>query len=575
MRAARWGTGGAGGMRMRISDTSDLWWKTAVIYCLDVQTFMDWNDDGMGDFAGLAERLDYLAELGVTCLWLMPFHPTTDRDDGYDITDYYGVDPRLGSPGDFVEVVRTARDWGMRVIMDLVVNHTSDQHPWFRAARSSRSSPYRDFFVWRADEPPDTAKEVSFPDKEDSIWEYDEKTDEWYLHRFYRTQPDLNITNPRVRDEIVKAMGYWLELGISGFRVDAVPFMLETTGVDQAELNRFPDPHEFLRHLRSFVGRRTGDGILLGEVNVPHKDQKTFFGGTDGDELTMQFDFIGMQNLYLSLARQDARPLATALRQRPAIDTGSQWATFVRNHDELTLDKLSDRERDEVFAAFGPDAEMQLYGRGLRRRLPTMLDGDPRRIKMVYSLLFSLPGTPVLFYGEEIGMGENLDIDGRMAVRTPMQWTDQRNGGFSKAPPSRLRRPLTQGSFGPEHVNVASQRLDPDSLLGFITLLIKRYRESPELGWADFSVLDQPHLPVLAHECAWDDRRLVAVHNLGPESCTVPLTLDGCNSSHHLLDLLQSSDPTPIDDRGRVELAVEGYGYRWLRLMSRDSRRLA
>ena len=306
---------------MRITDTSDMWWKTAVIYCLDVQTFMDWNNDGMGDFTGLAERLDYLAELGVTCLWLMPFHPTTDRDDGYDITDYYGVDPRLGSVGDFVEVVRTARDRGMRVIIDLVVNHTSDKHPWFKASRSSKTSPYRDFYVWRADQPPDTKKEVSFPDKENSIWEYDAKTEEWYLHRFYRTQPDLNITNPMVRDEIVKAMGFWLELGISGFRVDAVPFMLETTGVDRAELNRFHDPHAYLRHLRSFVGRRTGDGILLGEVNLPHKDQKTFFGGKDGDELTMQFDFIGMQHLYLAMARQDARPLARALRQRPAISS--------------------------------------------------------------------------------------------------------------------------------------------------------------------------------------------------------------------------------------------------------------
>jgi glycosidase len=351
--------------------------------------------------------------------------------------------------------------------------------------------------------------------------------------------------------------------------------MLETTGVDRAELDRFPDPHEFLRHLRSFVGRRTGDGILLGEVNVPHKDQKVFFGGKNGDELTMQFDFIGMQNLYLSLARHDARPLARALRTRPATDPGSQWATFVRNHDELTLDKLSDKERDEVFAAFGPEPEMQLYGRGLRRRLPPMLDGDPRRVKMVYSLLFSLPGTPVLFYGEEIGMGENLDIDGRLAVRTPMQWTDQRNGGFSRAAPSRLRRPLTEGAFGPEHVNVAAQRGDPDSLLAFIALLIKRYRESPELGWAQFRVLDQPHHHVLAHECVHDDRRVVAVHNLRAESCTVPLALDDCDSSHHLLDLLQDSGNVPIDDRGRLELTLDGYGYRWLRLMSRDSRRLA
>src|SRR3954451_13470304 len=546
---------------MRISDTADLWWKTAVIYCLDVQTYLDWNDDGMGDFTGLAERVDYLAERGVTCLWLMPFYPTADRDDGYDITDYYGVDPRLGSAGDFVEFVRTARDRGMRVIVDLVVNHTSDRHPWFQSARTSKNSPFRDFYVWRSDPPPDTSKEVVFPDQEDGIWQYDDRAGEWYLHRFYRTQPDLNITNPRVRDEIAKAMGFWLELGISGFRVDAVPFMLETTGVDAQELARFHDPHHYLRDLRAFLGRRTGDGILLGEVNLPHKDQATFFGGTEGNELTMQFDFIGMQNLYLSLARQDAGPLTEALPSRPQISGDSQWATFVRNHDELTLDKLDDEERAEVFAAFGPEPEMQLYGRGLRRRLPTMLEGDPRRIRMVYSLMFSLPGTPVLFYGEEIGMGENLEIEGRLAVRTPMQWTAQRNGGFSRARPSRLRRPLPDGPFGPEHVNVADQRKDPDSLLSFVATLTRRYRESPELGWAEFSVLDQPHRQVLAHECAHDERRLVAVHNLAPDGCVVPLTLDGCDSSHHLVDLLHDDLEVAIDDRGRVEVPLEGYGY--------------
>jgi trehalose synthase len=558
---------------MWITDTRDLWWKTAVVYCLDVQTFMDWNDDGMGDFVGLNERVDYLAELGVTCIWLMPFYATADRDDGYDITDYYAVDSRLGSAGDFVEFIRMARDRGIRVIVDLVVNHTSDRHPWFRSARSPGSA-YRDFYIWRDDEPPDTSKQVVFPDKEDSLWQYDDKAGAWYFHRFYRSQPDLNITNARVRDEILKAMGYWLELGISGFRVDAVPFVIETTGVDAEELSRFHDPHAYLRELREFVGRRTGDGILLGECNLAHRDQKKFFGGDDGDELTMQFDFIGMQNLYLSLAREDARPLARALARRPKVAEQSQWATFVRNHDELTLDKLTERERDEVFAAFGPEPEMQLYGRGLRRRLPPMLEGDPRRIRMVYSLLFSLPGTPVLFYGEEIGMGENLDIPGRLAVRTPMQWTSGGNGGFSRARPSRLRRPVTEGPYGPEHVNVADQRKDEGSLLSFIRTLAKRYRESPELGWAEFMVLDQPHKQVLAHECAHDDRRLVALHNLSATPCTVPFTLDGCDSSHHLVDLLHDCE-VPIDDRGRAEAGLDGYGYRWLRLMSRDSRRMA
>ncbi len=558
---------------MRITDTSDLWWKTAVIYCLDVQTFMDWDDDGQGDLQGLAQRIDYLADLGVTCLWLMPFYPTTNRDDGYDITDFYGVDARLGTHGDLVEVIRTARDRGMRVIVDLVVNHTSDRHPWFRESRSSTTSPLRDWYVWRADEPPDTSDQVVFPDKEDSIWQLDERTGEWYLHHFYRSQPDLNIANPLVRDEIAKMMGFWLELGVSGFRVDAVPFLISTDGVSEQEKRAFSDPHAYLRALRSVVARRAGDGVLLGEVNLPHEQQLEFFGGAEGDELTMMFDFISMQNLYLSLARQDARPLAEALSRRPAISSDCQWVTFVRNHDELTLDKLSDEERQEVFAAFGPEPEMQLYGRGLRRRVPPMLDGDPRRIRMVYSLLFSLPGTPALFYGEEIGMGEDLDVPGRLAVRTPMQWGTGRNGGFSRATPSRLVRQVVEGGFGPDHVNVADQRLDPQSLLEFMTLLIRRYRESPELGWASFEVLEQPHHQVLAHRCTWDDGSLVALHNLGSEPVEVPLRLDACDDTHHLADLLQEGS-TPLDAKGRADVRLDGFGYRWLRVVGEGSRRL-
>ncbi len=299
---------------MRITDTSDLWWKNAVVYCLDVETYMDWNSDGIGDFAGLAQRIDHLADLGVTCLWLMPFYPTAERDDGYDITDFYGVDPRLGSHGDLVEVIRTANDRGMRVIADLVVNHTSRKHPWFRSAEQSKDSPYRDFYVWRSDPPPDTSKDVVFPDQETSIWTLSEKTGEWYLHKFYKEQPDLNVTEPRVRDEVAKIMGFWLQLGLDGFRVDAVPFFLETAGTDPAGL---PEPHDYLRALRSLVGRRSGSGVLLGEVNLPFEQQLEFFGGTDGDELTMQFDFIGMQALYLALARADAGPMVTALESRP------------------------------------------------------------------------------------------------------------------------------------------------------------------------------------------------------------------------------------------------------------------
>jgi glycosidase len=287
----------------------------------------------------------------------------------------------------------------------------------------------------------------------------------------------------------------------------------------------------------------------------------------------MQFDFVGMQNVYLSLARQDARPLARALRRRPAT-ADSQWASFLRNHDELTLDKLTERERQEVFAAFGPEPDMQLFGRGLRRRLPPMLDGDPRRIRMAYSLMFSLPGTPVLFYGEEIGMGENLDVEGRLAVRTPMQWSAHgRNGGFSTAAASRLPRPVTTGGYSPEHVNVADQRQDPDSLLAFVSRLIRRYRQSPELGWARFDVLDQPERSVLAHRATWDDGTIVPVHNFGPDPVAVPLQLDGCGEGHQLVDLL-SGEAWGLDGRGSAEVALDGYGHLWLRVVGPGSRRL-
>jgi len=557
---------------MRITETSDMWWKTAVVYCLDVETFLDWNDDGVGDFAGLAQRLDYLADLGVTCLWLMPFFPTPDRDDGYDIVDFYGVDARLGTLGDLVEVIRTANDRGIRVIADLVVNHTSDQHPWFQSARSSPDSPFRDFYVW-ADEPPtDAQPEPVFPDQESSVWTYDEKAGQYYLHRFYKHQPDLNVSNPKVRDEVAKIMDFWLQLGLSGFRVDAVPFFIETIGVqDAAQL--IPDPHLHLRQLRGFLGRRSGDAILLGEVNLQHPDQLTFFGGPDGDELHMQFDFIGMQSLYLSLARADVSPLIKALEDRPRPSADVQWATFVRNHDELTLDKLSESERQEVFDAFGPKPEMQIYGRGLIRRLPPMLGGDPRRIRLVYSLLFCLPGTPVLFYGEEIGMGENLAAGSRLAVRTPMQWTSGENAGFSRAPADKFPAQIPSGAYGPEHVNAAAQLSDPDSLLNFITRLARTYRHCPELGWGSFEVLDQPHRAVLAHRCTWDDGSLLAVHNLDADGVIVPLQLGELAPGTTLADLLEGGSVVP-DQNGRCELTLEGYGCRWLRVNPPDSRRL-
>jgi trehalose synthase len=550
---------------MNTARTGDLWWKNAIIYCLDPEMFFDSDGDGTGDLAGLTQRLDYLAGIGVTCLWLMPFYPSPNRDDGYDITDYYGVDDALGSLGDFVALVRTAKDRGLRVIVDLVINHTSDQHPWFRSARRSRNSRFRDYYVWQDDPPDQPDAAVVFPDAEDSIWAWDERAGQYYLHHFYSHQPDLNIGHPAVREEMAKVAGFWLKLGVDGFRVDAVPFLLETGGIEGGvDL----DPHDFLKDLRSFMSRRKGDSVLLGEVNLPTEELVAYFGDDQADELQMLFSFPVMQQLYLSLAREDARPLAAALGELPKGSDDTQWAMFVRNHDELTLDQLDDDQRAEVFAAFGPEESMQLYGRGLRRRLPPMLDGDQRRIRLVYSLLFSLPGTPVLFYGEEIGMGENLDIDGRLSVRTPMQWTDDRNAGFSAARPSRLRRPVPSGRFEPLAINVADQERDPDSLLNWMMRLARRRRETPEFGWGDWSLVSSGDDAVLAHRCDWEGGTVLAVHNLSAEPRELSLRLGGIAhdddaSVHDLLD--RTASHLSIDDDG-LALKLEGYGYRWLRL---------
>jgi trehalose synthase len=547
--------------------TSDLWWKNAVIYCLDVETFLDWNGDGTGDLAGLTERVDYLAGIGVSCIWLMPFYPTPNRDDGYDITDYYAIDPRLGSFGDFVGFVRTAKDRGLRVIIDLVVNHTSDKHPWFKASRSSKESPYRDWYVW-AEKPPKAPKaEVVFPDAEDSIWAKDPKTGEWFLHHFYSHQPDLNIANPEVRDELMKIAGFWLELGVDGFRVDAVPFLIETGGAKAAG-DVALDPHEVLRDLRSFISRRAGSSMMLGEVNLAPKDLVTYFG--DDDELQVLFDFPLMQATYLALARADAGPIRDALASRPPTSEDAQWAVFLRNHDELTLDKLTDAERGEVFAAFAPEESMQLFGRGVRRRLPPMLDGDPARVRLAYSLLLSLPGTPVLFYGEEIGMGENLEVPGRLSVRTPMQWSSEANGGFSKARLSRLPRRLPSGRYGPLAVNVADQRRDNDSLLNWMERLIRRRRETPEIGWGAVQLLRTSKPSVLAHRCDWAGSAFVAVHNLADAPVETRVRLGDVGGYDRRHDLLDIDLPVQALDGPSLDLKLDGYGYTWLRLQSSE-----
>ncbi len=542
---------------LNVPATADLWWKNAVVYCLDVQTFADANGDGIGDFAGLTQHVDDLANLGVTCIWLMPFAPTADQDDGYDVSDHYAIDPRLGTFGDFTEFMAVARDRGLRVIADLVVNHTSIAHPWFQASRRSRDSPYRNFYVWQDEIPTDGPEGVTFPGDQAGLWTFDAEAGQYYLHRFYHHQPDLNVANAEVRDEIAKVIGFWLAQGLSGFRVDAVPFLLEVDGIDETmEIA----PHQYLRDLRAFIQRRRGDAILLGEVNLAFDEQRRFFGDEDGDELNMLFDFVGMQATFLAMARGDARPIARALRRRPEIPPDAAFASFLRNHDELTLDKLSTAERQEVFDAFGPDPDMQVFGRGLRRRLPTMLGGDAQWLRMAYSLMFSMPGAPTLFYGEEIGMGENLAVDGRLAVRTPMQWTSGPSAGFTSVPPDAACRPFPDGDFAPAHVNVADQRTDPDSLLNWFERLIRLRKAAPEIGWGEYKVLDAADDAVLALRFRWDDRTTVTIHNLATTATTATIKLDV--RSGVLRDRFASTAPIAIDD-GVVSLKVAAHGYHW------------
>jgi maltose alpha-D-glucosyltransferase/alpha-amylase len=536
---------------------SEHWFKEAVIYCLDVETFQDSDGDGIGDLPGLTSRLDYLDRLGVSCLWLNPIHPTPQRDDGYDVTDYYGVDPALGSMGDFVELVHAASNRGLRLIIDLVVNHTSNEHPWFQSARSDPRSPYRDWYVWSKDEPSDRTQGIVFPGEQKETWTFDEEADAWYYHRFFDFQPDLNMANPAVRAEIRKIMAFWLQLGVSGFRMDAAPFVIEITRPnDPSPERRF----EFLTEFRERLSWRRGDAVILAEANVEHDELAEYFG--DGDRLPMMFNFLLNQRTFLALARQDAAPLVAALEASIRIPRNCQWATFLRNHDEVDLGRLGERERDDVFAVFGPEPSMQLFGRGIRRRLAPMLGGDRRRIEMAYALQCTLPGTPVIRYGEEIGMGDDLDLPERAAIRTPMQWSADGNGGFTTA--KKPCRPLVSGGdFGFETVNVTRQRHDPDSLLLWMEGMLRTLRECPEFGTGDCQAVDVRERAVLALRFEAATGIMVAITNLGDQKCTVDL--DTVSTGEPPMEVFADSpyDPPEPELRG---LAVEPYGYRWIRL---------
>ncbi|MFQ6753178.1 alpha-amylase family protein [Cereibacter sphaeroides] len=548
---------------MDISRTSDVWWKNAVFYCLDVETFQDSNGDGIGDFAGLTRRLDHLDRLGVSCIWLMPFYPSPNQDDGYDITDYYSVDPRLGTLGDFVEFLRAAHDRGMRVIADLVVNHTSREHPWFQASRSDPDSPYRDWYVWRDEKPEEDAASLVFPGEENSSWTWDAKAGKYYLHRFYSHQPDLNVENRAVRDEIQRIVGFWLQLGLSGFRVDAVPFLLE----QMSTVDTGFAPHRWLRDLRAFINRRSGDAVLLGEVNLDYPDVRRFFGDEDGDELHMCLDFNLNQAMALALAREDAGPIVHGLRHMPELAPDDGWAHFLRNHDEWSLDKLTEAERQEVFASFGPDPSMQLFGRGLRRRMPTMLKGNPDRLRMAYALMASMPGSPVIFYGEEIGMAENLEIPGRLAVRAPMQWDAGPHGGFSNASTEALHRPMVSDpQWGPGKVNAIDQQDRPDTMFHFMEHLLRRRRECPEIAFGEHAVLPFPEPEIFAIRHDWEGRTLIALANLGAKPQKVTLTLPKASGLGRLRPILGEGKVSLRKDELTVELG--GYGLRWVRFES-------
>ncbi len=545
---------------------SERWYKEAVIYCLEVDQFADSDSDGRGDLVGLVNRLDYLSRLGITCLWLNPIHPSPHRDEGYDVTDFYGIDPRIGSLGDFAELIAQARARGIRTIIDLVVNHTSDQHPWFLDARSNPDSKYRDWYVWSTDEPPDRYQGTVFPGEQSETWTFDEDAGAWYFHRFYDFQPDLNWANPQVRAEIKKVMGFWLQLGVSGFRIDAAPFVLETVapGVEPA-----PKDFSILDDWRQDVQWHSGDAVLLCEANVDPVDLPQYTGAMPGgpnDRAHMMFAFLLNARLWLALARGESETLVESLQTLPRLPAMAQWATFLRNHDELDLSRLTDEQRAQTFARFARTPDMRLYDRGIRRRLAPMLKGDRRHIELAYSLQFSMPGTPVLRYGDEIGMGENLKLPSRSAIRTPMQWDAGPNGGFSSADPDLLETPVsTGGRFGSRAVNVRAQQRDPDSLLRWFQQLIGTVKEVPEIGVGTFSVIDVPApASVLVHRFDAPEGSIVLLHNLADRPVTVDLgKLDGVTERPWEVFADGPYDPPTSGLRG---LTLRGWGYRWIRL---------
>jgi len=538
------------------------WYKDAVIYQVHVKSFFDSNDDGIGDFPGLIARLDYIASLGVNAIWLLPFYPSPRLDDGYDISDYRGVHPDFGTLADVKRFIAAAHAKGIRVITELVVNHTSDQHPWFqRARRSKRGSVYRDFYVWSDDDQKYAGTRIIFVDTERSNWTLDPMAGQYYWHRFYSHQPDLNFDNPRVLKEVLAVLRFWLDLGVDGLRLDAVPYLVEREGTNNENLS---ETHAVLRQIRASMDATFEDRLLLAEANQWPEDAKEYFG--DGDECNMAFHFPLMPRMYMAIAREDRFPITDILRQTPDIPANCQWAIFLRNHDELTLEMVTNSERDYLWETYAADRHARI-NLGIRRRLSPLLERDRRRVELMNYLLLSMPGTPVIYYGDEIGMGDNIHLGDRDGVRTPMQWSPDRNGGFSRADPSRLVLPTNMDPlWGYESINVEAQNRDPHSLLNWTrrTLAIRRLYRA--FGRGTFRLLYPKNRKVLSYLREDETTTLLCVGNLARTPQAVELDLSEFNGRvPHELD--GGAAFPPIGQLPYL-LTLPPYGFYWFDLAS-------
>ena len=534
-----------------------LWFKDAVFYELHVRSFQDGNNDGIGDFKGLTTRLDYLKELGVDCIWLLPFFPSPLKDDGYDIADYRAIHPNYGTIEHFQAFLDAAHDRGIRVIADLVMNHTSDQHPWFQGALASPAgSPERDYYVWSDTDQKYKDARIIFLDTERSNWAWHPEVQAYYWHRFYTQQPDLNYDNPRVRAEMLEVFRFWLDRGLDGFRCDAVPYLFEREGTNCENL---PETHDYLRELRATLDAEYSGRILLAEANQWPTDVRPYFG--DGDEFHMAFHFPLMPRLFMALRREDRTPIIEIMARTPAIPDGCQWGIFLRNHDELTLEMVTDEERDYMYNEYAKDKKMRI-NLGIRRRLAPLMDNRRRRIELMNGLLMSLPGSPILYYGDELGMGDNIYLGDRDGVRTPMQWSIDRNGGFSRCDPAQVTTPLIQDPvYGYLAVNVESQERQDSSLLNWMRRLIATRKRFHAFGRGSLDFLRTDNRSVLAFTRRHESETILCVNNLSQHPQPVELDLSdylGCTP----VELTSRKRFPPVRDRPYF-LSLGGYDFFW------------